>query len=47
VADHLSVQQRTARRILKRLERAGVAEVTGTFNDRRGGRPRTLYHMHL
>jgi DNA-binding transcriptional ArsR family regulator len=47
VADHLGVQQRTARRILKRLERAGVAEITGTLNDRKGGRPRTLYRLHL
>lgn len=47
VADHLAVQQRSARRILKRLERAGVAEPTGTLNDRRGGRPRTLYQLRI
>ncbi|MDN3292576.1 hypothetical protein QWM81_00645 [Streptomyces ficellus] len=47
VAEHLSVQQRTARRILKRLERAGVAVPTGSRQDGRTGRPPTVYRVHL
>ncbi|MFF8290225.1 hypothetical protein ACF068_13490 [Streptomyces sp. NPDC016309] len=47
VAEHLSVQQRTARRILKRLERAGVAVPTGSLQEGRTGRPPTVYRVHL
>ncbi|PRH78044.1 hypothetical protein C6N75_17070 [Streptomyces solincola] len=48
VAEHLAVEQRTARRILKRLERAGVAEpavvAAGTG---RTGRPPLVYRVRL
>ncbi|GAA4896768.1 hypothetical protein ACFPM3_14120 [Streptomyces coeruleoprunus] len=47
VAEHLSVQQRTARRILKRLERAGVAVATGSRQEGRTGRPPIVYRFHL
>ncbi|WP_419993156.1 hypothetical protein [Streptomyces boninensis] len=47
VADHLSVQQRTARRILKRLERAGVAVPVGSTRSEPVGRPRTVYRVQL
>ncbi|WP_149182892.1 hypothetical protein [Streptomyces sp. TRM49041] len=47
VADHLAVQQRTARRILKRLERAGVAVPTGSRQEGRTGRPPTVYRVRL
>ncbi|CAL9355419.1 hypothetical protein [Streptomyces sp. NPDC095602] len=47
VAEHLDVQQRTARRILKRLERAGVAVPTGSRQEGRTGRPPIVYRVRL
>ncbi|NUK28103.1 hypothetical protein [Streptomyces lunaelactis] len=47
VAEHLAVQQRTARRILKRLERAGVAVPTGSRQLGRTGRPPIVYRVRL
>ncbi|MFF7201405.1 MULTISPECIES: hypothetical protein [unclassified Streptomyces] len=47
VAEHLSVQQRTARRILKRLERAGVAVPTGSRQLGQTGRPPIVYRVRL
>lgn len=47
VAEHLAVQQRTARRILKRLERAGVAVPTGSRQEGRTGRPPIVYRVRL
>ncbi|GFH35778.1 hypothetical protein [Streptomyces pacificus] len=47
VAGYLSVQQRTARRILKRLERAGVAVPTGIRQEGQTGRPPTVYRVRL
>ncbi|CAL9349383.1 hypothetical protein [Streptomyces sp. enrichment culture] len=47
VAEHLAVQQRTARRILKRLERAGVAVPVGSRQEGRTGRPPIVYRVRL
>ncbi|MDT9684424.1 helix-turn-helix domain-containing protein [Streptomyces sp. TRM76323] len=47
VAEHLDVQQRTARRILKRLERAGVAVPVGSRQEGRTGRPPIVYRVRL
>ncbi|GAA0596770.1 hypothetical protein HPO96_35485 [Kribbella sandramycini] len=47
VADHLAVQLRTARRVLKRLERAGLAVPTATQQHGRTGRPPTIYALNL
>ncbi|MGH3730043.1 MAG: hypothetical protein ACRDTU_15030 [Micromonosporaceae bacterium] len=47
VADQLGVQQRTARRMLHRLERAGLAERAGNRPAGSSGRPLTLYHLTL
>jgi hypothetical protein len=47
VADHLAVQLRTARRVLKRLERAGLAAPTGTQQHGQTGRPPTVYLIRL
>ncbi|MGK5674260.1 hypothetical protein ACSNOB_15635 [Micromonospora sp. URMC 106] len=47
VADQLSVQQRTARRMLHRLELAGLAERTGNLASGASGRPLTLYRLTL
>ncbi|MGP4027096.1 hypothetical protein [Actinomadura sp. 3N407] len=47
VAGHLLVQQRTARRILKRLERAGLAVPIGSQQQGRTGRPPTIYRLRL
>ncbi|UWE13852.1 hypothetical protein [Actinacidiphila bryophytorum] len=48
VADHLAVQQRTARRVLKRLERAGLAVPIGSQREESAvGRPRTLFRVRL
>lgn len=47
VAEHLAVQQRTARRILKRLERAGVAVPTGSRQQGQTGRPPIVYRVRL
>ncbi|MGN9777175.1 hypothetical protein ACTMS0_15635 [Micromonospora sp. H33] len=47
VADQLRVQQRTARRMLHRLELAGLAERTGILASGTSGRPLTLYRLTL
>lgn len=47
LAEHLGVQQRTARRVLNRLERAGVADATGTQLGAGSGRPLVVYRVHL
>ncbi|MEU9508007.1 hypothetical protein AB0D32_17215 [Micromonospora sp. NPDC048170] len=47
VADQLKVQQRTARRMLHRLELAGLAERTGNLASGSSGRPLTLYRLTL
>ena len=47
VAEHLVVQQRTARRVLKRLERAGIAAPIGSQQQGRTGRPPTVYRVRL
>lgn len=47
VAEHLGVEQRTARRILKRLERAGAALPIGIHTSGRSGRPRVVYYLNL
>lgn len=47
VATRLGVQQRTARRMLQRLELAGLAERTGSLTSGSSGRPLTLYRLTL
>jgi hypothetical protein len=47
VAEYLGVQERTARRVVKRLERSGIAEVVSTQRDGHSGRPRLLYRIRL
>ncbi|WP_328808083.1 hypothetical protein [Nonomuraea antri] len=47
IADRLAVQQRTARRMLRRLELAGLAERTGNLTSGSSGRPLTLYRLTL
>lgn len=47
IADRLGVQQRTARRMLHRLELAGLAERTGNLSSGSSGRPLTLYRINL
>jgi hypothetical protein len=47
VATRLGVQQRTARRMLQRLELAGLAERTGNLTSGASGRPLTLYRLTL
>ncbi|MFE9957136.1 hypothetical protein [Micromonospora sp. NPDC005299] len=47
VAEQLRVQQRTARRMLHRLELAGLAERTGNLASGTSGRPLTLYRLTL
>jgi hypothetical protein len=47
VAKHLTIQQRTARRMLHRLELAGLAERTGSLASPASGRPLTLYRLTL
>lgn len=47
VADHLDVQQRSARRVLKRLERAGLATPIGHQQQGRSGRPPVIYRLRL
>lgn len=47
IADQLGVQQRTARRMLSRLELAGLAERTGSQGTGGSGRPLTLYRITL
>ncbi|NUO55722.1 MAG: hypothetical protein HOV71_26395 [Hamadaea sp.] len=47
VAEQLGVQQRTARRMLHRLELAGLAERLGHLQSGASGRPLTLYRLTL
>jgi hypothetical protein len=47
IAERLTVQQRTARRMLHRLELAGLAERTGNLTSGTSGRPLTLYRLTL
>ena len=47
LADRLGVQPRTARRMLNRLELAGLAERTGSLASGTSGRPSTLYRITL
>jgi hypothetical protein len=47
VATQLGVQQRTARRMLHRLELAGLAERIGNLTSGASGRPLTLYRLTL
>jgi hypothetical protein len=47
VSEFLGVEQRTARKILKRLERAGVAEPLAPQHDGSNGRPLTFYRVQL
>ena len=47
VADYLGIQPRTARRVLNRLERAGLADATGTQLGNGSGRPLVVYRVHL
>jgi len=47
VAAYLGVQERTARRVVKRLERSGIAEVVSAQRDGHSGRPRLLYRIRL
>jgi hypothetical protein len=47
IATRLGIQQRTARRILQRLELAGFADRTGHLSPGTSGRPLTLYRLHL
>jgi len=47
VAAALGVQQRTARRVLNRLERAGAAQSTGRQGLGGSGRPLVIYHLNL
>ncbi|WP_246266807.1 hypothetical protein [Nonomuraea typhae] len=47
IAERLAVQQRTARRMLHRLELAGLAERTGNLTSGSSGRPLTLYKLTL
>ncbi|NGN63619.1 hypothetical protein G5C51_06820 [Streptomyces sp. A7024] len=47
VAAALGVQQRTARRLLNRLERAGAARPTGRQGLEGSGRPLVTYRLHL
>ena len=47
VATSLGVQLRTARRMLNRLERAGVATSIGTQNLEGSGRPLVVYRLNL
>lgn len=47
VAEYLGVQERTARRVVKRLERSGIAEVVSVQRAGHSGRPRLLYRIRL
>ncbi|MFI6483170.1 hypothetical protein ACIBH1_34930 [Nonomuraea sp. NPDC050663] len=47
IAERLAVQQRTARRMLYRLELAGLAERTGNLTSGSSGRPLTLYRLTI
>ncbi|MFF5213438.1 FaeA/PapI family transcriptional regulator [Streptosporangium sp. NPDC000396] len=47
IAKRLAVQQRTARRMLHRLELAGLAERTGNLSRGSSGRPLAMYRLTL
>ncbi|MER5322629.1 hypothetical protein [Streptosporangium roseum] len=47
IAERLGVQQRTARRMLHRLELSGLAERTGNLSSGSSGRPLTMYRLTL
>lgn len=47
IAGHLGIQQRSARRIVQRLELAGLAERAGRFSSGSSGRPLTLYRLRV
>ncbi|TDE92782.1 winged helix-turn-helix transcriptional regulator [Occultella glacieicola] len=47
LSEHLGVQPRTARRILNRLERAGIARDVGSRNPEGSGRPLVVYRVYL
>jgi hypothetical protein len=47
LAQAFSIQERSARRLLKRLERAGAAVPVGTLNEGQMGRPPVVYHVEL
>jgi hypothetical protein len=47
VATALNIEPRTARRTLKRLERAGVAQATGRMSTGTAGRPAVLFRIRL
>ncbi len=47
LAEAFSIQERSARRLLKRLERAGAAVAVGTLNEGQMGRPPVIYRVDL
>lgn len=47
LAEAFEVQERSARRLLKRLERAGAAIPVGTINEGQMGRPPVIYRVDL
>jgi predicted ArsR family transcriptional regulator len=47
VAQAFSIQERSARRLLKRLERAGAAIPVGTLSEGQMGRPPVIYRLDL
>lgn len=47
VAEAFSIQERSARRLLKRLERAGAAVPVGTLSEGQMGRPPVIYRLDL
>lgn len=47
VAEQLGVKQRTARRMMHRMELAGLAERIGNLSSGASGRPRTLYRLTI
>ncbi|HZC26604.1 MAG TPA: hypothetical protein VE287_06240 [Actinopolymorphaceae bacterium] len=47
LAQAFAIQERSARRLLKRLERAGAAVAVGTLNEGQMGRPPVIYRVDL
>ncbi|MCG5215997.1 response regulator [Streptosporangium soli] len=47
VSTGLGIEEGSARRLLKRLERAGLAEQIGSRNEGRSGRPPVIYRIRL
>jgi hypothetical protein len=47
LAQAFAIQERSARRLLKRLERAGAAVPVGTVNDGQMGRPPVIYRVDV